>query len=183
MSRRDGFQTFGIAGIVYTGTTATETGHAFFQARLKLVMLALDMVALGMMMRLLRGGANGGAAPTDVGDVTFFARVEAYVVAQTDLSGYGHIKPAEQVGEGVLEREGYGEAADAEGGEERGDGDVEVVQDAESSQDENENLREVPGEAGDGQVASEAAAIETHHVAGEARHHEGEGEYPQDGRE
>ena len=52
----------------------------------------------------------------------------------------------------------------------------------ENSHHYHENLRQSLGQGGDGQIAREAPAIETHHVAGQARHHEGQREDPENGQ-
>ena len=75
------------------------------------------------------GGPDGRVAPGDVADLALLARLQADVVARPDLPGHQDVQPGEEVGERVLQGQGHGQAADAEGREQRRDGDAEVVED------------------------------------------------------
>ena len=67
--------------------------------------------------------------PADVADVPLLAGVELQVVPHPDLLGCDDMESREKVRERVLEREGDGQPTDAEGRQDRGDGDPEAVED------------------------------------------------------
>src|SRR5215472_13969256 len=86
--------------------------------------------------------ADGGAAPTDVGDIAFLAAVQLNIVAQPDLSGESDVEAGEQVREGILQGEGNGQAADTQGREYGGDVKAKLLEQDQGAEDQDGELRQ-----------------------------------------
>lgn len=84
-----------------------------------------------------------GVPPVDVDHVAFLAAVEPHVVAGDDLLGGQDVQAGEQVRERVLQREGHGQAADSQGGEQRGDRHPHRLQHDQPAEDEDQQAADV----------------------------------------
>lgn len=94
------------------------------------------------------GGLDAGGAPADVGDGAFLLGGEADELADGDGSFDQEVDAGEEVAESVLQGESHGEATDAEGGEDGGNGDAPEAEEDEQADAENEEASEGAREAG-----------------------------------
>ena len=87
------------------------------------------MRVLGDDHQVVEGRPEAGAAPVDLRDVAAQAAFQLNVVPRPHDFARGQVRAGEEVAQGGLERQGHGEAADAEARNEGADLDAELVED------------------------------------------------------
>lgn len=93
--------------------------------------------------QVVRQVAHHTVAPVDVDDVPLLPAAEPDIVARLDRLRGEDVDAGEEVGEGVLQREGDRETADAEGGDQRGDGHPDGLQGHEHAHRQHHDPRDV----------------------------------------
>ena len=120
-------------------------------------------------------GLDAGGAPADVSNGAFLVGADADIVTNLDRGFDEEVDAGEDVAEGILESQGNGEAAYAEGREDGGDGDAPDAKQNEQADAEDEKAGECAGEAGHGEGQAGDAALD-HRIEHESHAEDDEGD-------
>ena len=97
-------------------------------------------------------GQYGGETPGNVRYTAFFTAAKPYIVFRAQLLGQNKMYAGKDVGQGVLQPEGYGHAANAQGGHNGRYGDAAIFQDDESACQIDNNIYDICQQGSLGQL-------------------------------